>query len=76
MVKFEVPIGTHLLSIAIFTITVALATYKFTLKNDKAPSGNKLIMSKPDPYIMCLGIIVFFAAICEGGMFDWNGGIF
>ncbi|WP_159019775.1 MFS transporter [Algibacter sp. L3A6] len=73
MVKFEVPIGTHLLSIAIFTITVALATYKFTLKNDKAPSGNKLIMSKPDPYIMCLGIIVFFAAICEGGMFDWSG---
>lgn len=73
MVKFGVPIHVHLLSIGIFAIIVALATYKFTLKNDKAPSGNKLILSKPDPYIMCLGIIVFFAAICEGGMFDWSG---
>lgn len=73
MVKFSVPIHIHLLSIGVFAIIVALATYKFTLKNDKAPSGNKLILSKPDPYIMCLGIIVFFAAICEGGMFDWSG---
>ncbi|MCL5128338.1 MULTISPECIES: MFS transporter [unclassified Algibacter] len=73
MVKFKVPIHIHLLSIAIFAIFVALATYRYTLKNDKAPSGNKLIVSKPDPYIMCLGLIVFFAAICEGGMFDWSG---
>lgn len=73
MVKFGVPIHIHLLSIGIFAIIVALATYKFTLKNDKAPSGNKLIISKPDPYIMCLGLLVFFAAICEGGMFDWSG---
>lgn len=73
MVKLEVPMNMHLLSIAIFTIVVALATFKYTLKNDKAPSGNKLIMSKPDPYIMCLGLTVFFAAICEGGMFDWSG---
>ncbi|WP_147676207.1 MFS transporter [Algibacter pacificus] len=73
MVKFGVPIHVHLFSIGIFAIIVALATYKFTLKNDKAPSGNKLIISKPDPYIMCLGLLVFFAAICEGGMFDWSG---
>jgi len=73
MVKFEVPIHMHLLGIGVFAIVVALVTFKFTLKNDKAPSGNKLIISKPDPYIMCLGIIVFFAAICEGGMFDWSG---
>ena len=73
MVKFNVPIHIHMLGIAIFGLIVALITFRFTLKNDKSPSGNKLIISKPDPYIMFLGILIFFGAVCEGGMFDWSG---
>jgi MFS family permease len=46
------------------------------MRNDKSSEGNKLILKKPDPYIVYLGIIVFFAAICEGGMFDWSGVFF
>ena len=30
-------------------------------------------MGKPDPFILYLGILIFFGAICEGGMFDWSG---
>ncbi|MCR8667796.1 MFS transporter [Aestuariibaculum sp. M13] len=76
MVKFDVPIQIHMLSIAVFSLAVALLTFRFTVKNDKSPSGNKLIISKPDPYIMSLGILIFFGAVCEGGMFDWSGVFF
>jgi MFS family permease len=43
------------------------------LRNDRAATGNKLALGRPDPYIFYLGLLVFFAAICEGGMFDWSG---
>jgi MFS family permease len=54
-------------------IPIAFFAFQHLLKNDIAPSGNKLILSKPDPYIMSLGFLILFAAICEGGMFDWSG---
>lgn len=76
MLKYNVSIQMHMLSMAIFGLVVALLTFKYTVKNDKAPSGNKLIISKPDPYIMSLGILIFFGAVCEGGMFDWSGVFF
>ena len=73
MVKMAVSIQIHLLIIAIITLVAAVATYPFTIKNDKSPSGNKLIIGKPDPFILYLGLIIFFGAVCEGGMFDWSG---
>ncbi|HNV30735.1 MAG TPA: MFS transporter, partial [Cyclobacteriaceae bacterium] len=72
-VGFHVPIGIHLSIVAILAIATALYSYPHLLKHDKATAGNKLILSKPDPYIVYLGLLVFFAAICEGGMFDWSG---
>jgi len=72
-VGLNVSMGIHLSLIAIITIAAALYSYPFLLQHDRATSGNKLSMSKPDPYIVYLGLLVFFAAICEGGMFDWSG---
>jgi MFS family permease len=76
LVAFKIPIGLHLVTVSIITLIVTLLGYKFLLKNDRAPAGNKLKLGKPDPYIVYLGVIVFFAAICEGGMFDWSGVFF
>lgn len=73
MVKMEVPIHSHLLIISIGSLLVALITYPLTIKNDISPMGNKLILGKPDPFILYLGIIIFLGALCEGGMFDWSG---
>ncbi len=73
MVKMNVTIGTHLLIIALFILIFALLAYQFTLKEDKSVSGNKLIFGKPDPFIFYLGVLIFFAAVCEGGMYDWSG---
>ncbi|MFD0988812.1 MFS transporter [Mariniflexile jejuense] len=73
MVKMGISMQIHLLSISIFGLMLAIITYKFTIKDDKSTTGNKLIMGKPDPFILYLGILIFFGAICEGGMFDWSG---
>ena len=63
----------HFLIVGILTLLLAAYSYQFLLKDDRAASGNKIIIGKPDPYIMCLGIVAFLSAICEGGMFDWSG---
>ena len=73
MVALNVSISNHLLMIAVATLIITFFSYKFLLQNDRAKSGNKLILGKPDPYIAYLGLLVFFAGICEGGMFDWSG---
>lgn len=73
MVAADISIDHHLLLVSAITLVTTAVSYRFLLRNDRAASGNKLQLSKPDPYIVCLGLIVFLAAICEGGMFDWSG---
>lgn len=73
MVKFHIAMGIHLAGIAIFTSVFIVISYFYTIKNDKSSSGNSIILGKPDPFILTLGLIIFLAAICEGGMFDWSG---
>ncbi len=73
MVAYHIPIHQHLFGIAVFALIFLILFYPSLLKKDKAESGNKLMFGKPDPQILALGIIILFAAICEGGMFDWSG---
>jgi MFS family permease len=73
LVAFDVSISVHLVFVSVLTIIVTFIFNKGLIRNDRAKSGNKLALTKPDPYIMFLGLIVFFAAVCEGGMFDWSG---
>ncbi|AOW19591.1 MFS transporter [Urechidicola croceus] len=73
MVYMNVSMKIHLMIVAAFTLITAIIAYRYTLKKDKSTTGNKIILGKPDPFIVLLGLLVFFAAICEGGMFDWSG---
>lgn len=73
MVKYNISIRTHLLIISLFSLVVTIGAFQYLLKNDKPTSGNKLILGKPDKFILLLGIMVFLASVCEGGMFDWSG---
>jgi MFS family permease len=73
MVALDVSIANHLLMVAVTTLVLTFFSYRFLLRNDRSKSGNKLILGKPDPYIAYLGMLVFFAGLCEGGMFDWSG---
>jgi MFS family permease len=73
MVAYTVSIEVHLAIVAAICLGVTLVSFPYLLKNDRTSQGNKLILGKPDPYILYLGVLVFFAAVCEGGMFDWSG---
>ena len=76
LVGFDVPMNIHLSIVAAITFLVTITGQRYLLRNDRAATGNRLALGKPDPYIVYLGLIVFFAAICEGGMFDWGGVFF
>ena len=73
LVKYHIPMKEHFIYVAIFSLLSAIVAYPYLIRNDKVTTGNKLIFGKPDKFILYLGLMVFFAAICEGGMFDWSG---
>ena len=76
LISLDVPMNIHLSIVATITFVFTLYGQGHLLRNDRSPTGNRLMLGKPDPYIVYLGLIVFFAAICEGGMFDWGGVFF
>ena len=73
MVRFEMSLIPHFISVSLFTLIFCFFCFPYLLKNDRQTEGNKIIFGKPDKYILTLGLLVFFAAICEGGMYDWSG---
>ncbi|MFT6866479.1 MAG: MFS family permease [Cyclobacteriaceae bacterium] len=73
MIMMDVSIVTHLIIFTTLVIPASVLAFQFLILADKPLTGNKLILSKPDPFIMALGFIIFLASICEGGMFDWSG---
>lgn len=73
LLALNVSMQMHFLIVAATALLITCYAFGFLLANDRAASGNKIIIGKPDPYILCLGIVAFLSAICEGGMFDWSG---
>jgi len=73
MVSNNVLMADHFLYVCLASLILAILSFPFLMDKDKSSSGNKLILGKPDKYILYLGLMVFFGALCEGGMFDWSG---
>ena len=73
LLSLNVSLHLHFLIVALLMLLVTLYSFQFLLRGDRSKTGNKIILSKPDPYIFYLGIVVFLCAICEGGMSDWSG---
>ena len=73
LVKNHIPMKEHFMYVAAIGLLLGIMAYPFLIRNDKVSTGNKLILGKPDKFILYLGLMVFFAALCEGGMFDWSG---
>lgn len=76
LIGINTSIDLHLSIVAAATFIITLYGQRHLLRKDRAATGNRLVIGKPDPYIVYLGLMVFFAAICEGGMFDWGGVFF
>jgi MFS family permease len=75
-VGLDISMGIHLTVVAALNAAVALYAFPNLLRGDRSTAGNKFKLGKPDPYIVYLGALVFFALVCEGGMFDWSGVFF
>lgn len=73
IISLGISMQVHLLLVAVITFLAGIFSYNFLLKKDRVTQGNKLNLRKPEKFIVYLGLLVFFAAICEGGMFDWSG---
>ncbi|SMC72218.1 MFS transporter [Moheibacter sediminis] len=73
MLHFEISMEWHFVTIALLGIIIIFSAYPHLIQKDKAASGGGFKLGKPSRYIMLLGLLVFFAAVCEGGMYDWNG---
>ena len=73
MLNCEISIFWHFLYVALFGLVLTVFMFPMLIKNDRSKVGTKFKLGKPSKYISLLGFIVFFAAICEGGMYDWNG---
>lgn len=73
IIDMEIPMHQHLFIVGIIGLIAAFLAFRFLLTKDKSIGGNKLNLGKPDKFILYLGLLVFFAALCEGGMFDWSG---
>ncbi len=72
-VGLDISMKIHFAVVAGVAIALAFYSYQHLLRNDRATSGNKFKISKPDPYIVYLGFLIFLSSLCEGGMFDWSG---
>lgn len=73
MLQLKIGLQTHFLIVTIFILLSVFIAYPYLIKNDKSNNGNKFKLEKPNKFIMLLGLMLFFASICEGGMYDWNG---
>lgn len=66
------PFYHFLLIMFLSYIAIAVAS-RFVLREDVNTDTDKPIFVMPDKSLIDLGIICFFAMICEGAMFDWSG---
>ena len=63
----------HFLLIMFLSYLAVAVASRFVLREDVNTDTDKPIFVMPDKSLIDLGIICFFAMICEGAMFDWSG---
>lgn len=73
MVALGIGIRIHFLSVAALVLLASIFSFGSLMQNDKSARPSGFSFRKPDPMILMLGFLIFYAAICEGGMFDWSG---
>jgi MFS family permease len=72
MIYFNITMFVHLAVVVVFALILSLTASSYLLKNDREAGGNKLRLGSPDKFIFYTGLVVFCAAVCEGGIYDWS----
>ncbi len=73
MIALKISMELHFMIIAILVFVITLLTFPHLMKKDKVQNPGGVSLTKPDPRILNLGLLIFLAALCEGSMFDWSG---
>lgn len=75
MVAYNINPLLHFCIIFLLTTVLLLIMKSAMLPRDFSAKGDspKRVFSKPDKYIVLLGLIAFGSMVCEGTMFDWSG---
>jgi MFS family permease len=68
----NISMAYHLGTVAFISLLIVSVVYFYLLRNDREATGNKLQFGKPDKFIFYTGLVVFCAAVCEGGIYDWS----
>ena len=68
----KMDIYLHLGIVSFSALAVVIVSFFFLLKKDRETSGNRLLFGKPDRFILYTGLVIFCAAVCEGGIYDWS----
>ena len=72
MIYFNITMFVHLAVVVVFALILSLTASSYLLKNDRETVGNKLRLGRTDKFIFYTGLVVFCAAVCEGGIYDWS----
>ncbi|HJV19599.1 MAG TPA: MFS transporter [Sediminibacterium sp.] len=72
MVSKQIAPFEHFCFIGSCMVLLGLFMYRFTLSEDARRAGQPLF-TRPDAFILKLGLIAFSCMACEGTMFDWSG---
>ena len=73
MIGLSVSPLIHFIIISTACLTGMVLIHRHTIKHEEHKKANKKTFSKPDAYLIVLGIIAFSTMVCEGTMFDWSG---
>ncbi|WP_291908199.1 MFS transporter [Chitinophaga sp. CB10] len=72
MVALGIPPVYHFLFVAMMGWTIIALASSRIIQQDSNISTNQPLFSKPDAFLLTLGIIAFCSMICEGTMFEWS----
>jgi MFS family permease len=63
----------HFLIVSAISILATVVNSRYLLEEVNTTQEKKKFFTKPDSFLLSLGVIGFFAMSCEGAMFDWSG---
>ncbi|NIG52228.1 MFS transporter [Chitinophaga sp. Cy-1792] len=72
MVALNITPLFHFLFVAVMGWAIVAFAASRIIQQDMGVAENQPLFSKPDKFLLTLGIIAFCSMICEGTMFEWS----
>ncbi len=74
MILLQFSPAAHYGVVALLSLVIILISQKYVLNDKRKEDGSGgLVLKKPDPLLLRVGVISFLGMMAEGCMFDWSG---